>query len=399
MTRRLIISAQPGERRLAVMEEDELLDFYIERADHPIDVGSLYLGRVLRFDRALDAAFVEIGQTRPGFLPRDKAGDLKLGDGDQIAVKVTRAPDEDKGAKLSALVELTPAQESDLRALKAPKLIGRGGDLLAQALTPLPDEILVDDREEFARIKCGLAAQPGQAQHRIQLDSSARPLFEREGLEAEIEALLDPRVPLPSGGDLLIEPVRTLTAIDVNAGRHDEPGGARRQAVKVNLEAAAEIARQIRLRALSGRIVIDFLDAGQQAGKEAAKALRKAMNGDSEPHRVVDFLSGSSLVQVTRRRSRPPLQEILTRPCGLAESGRVKDPATLAFELLRSLRAQAAGAPAAGATLLVSSGVAAALQGVAAPARAALEARLGYKLAIQREAARDGYGDYEIVLK
>jgi len=233
----------------------------------------------------------------------------------------------------------------------------------------------------------------------VRLDLDPAPLFEREGLEGEIEALLEPRVELPSGGHLLVEPVRTLIAIDVNSGRHDGRGTAPEQALAVNLEAAAEVPRQLRLRALSGLIVIDFL-ALPEGGprRQVAAALRAGLKDDPEPTRV-EAMAASGLVELTRRRGRPALHELLTGPCGIGGGGRVKDPATLAFEALRAVRREAAARPEAAVTLGAAPAVIAALEtGPAAAARQALEARLGRPLALVNEVAAPGE-PAEIVLE
>ena len=386
MSRRLVISALPGETRAALLEDGRLAEITIRRDDRPSHLGSLYHGRVAKVDKALDAAFVELGLERHGLLPLSEAPGRRLSEGDAVVVRVLREAAGGKGLRLSArIIDPPPDLEQRARDSRPPALLARGDDPLERLLAAgaPPDEIVVDD----AALHGEIAARLGRgeaARGRLGLDLEPRPLFEREGLEAEIEALLEPRVALPSGGHLLIEPVRTLTAIDVNSGRHDGRGAAADQALAVNLEAAAEIPRQLRLRAISGLIVVDFLALEQErARRQVAAALRDHLKGNAEPSRVFP-MAPSGLLEMTRRRGRPALHELLTAPCGIGGGGRVKDPATIAFEALRAVRAEAAARPGARITLRGDRAVISALEaGPAAAARQALEARLGRSLTLE----------------
>ncbi len=393
MSRRLVISALPGETRAALLEDGRLTDIAIRRADRPTHLGDLYHGRVAKVDKGLDAAFVELGLERPGLLPLSEAPGRRLTEGDAVVVRVLREASGGKGLRLSArILEPPPDLERRTRDSRPPALLARGDDPLERLLAAgaPPDEIVVDDPALHGEIAARLGGAE-TARGRLSLDLEPKPLFEREGLEAEIEALLEPRVALPSGGHLLIEPVRTLTAVDVNSGRHDGRGGAGDQALAVDLEAAAEIPRQLRLRALSGLIVIDFLALEQErARRQVAAALRDGLKADPEPARVFP-MAASGLLEMTRRRGRPALHELLTAPCGIGGGGRVKDPATLAFEALRAARAEAAARPGAAITVNAGPAVIAALEtGPAAAARRALEERLGRPLALELETMPPG---------
>jgi Rne/Rng family ribonuclease len=233
--------------------------------------------------------------------------------------------------------------------------------------------VVADDAALLKRLKDGAEA----ATCDFDFHSSATPLFAAEGLEEEIEALLTPRAELPDGGFLLIEPGQTLTAIDVNAGRHDGRGGAAAQAREVNLAAVAPIARQLRLRALSGLIVVDFLALARPEDRKAlTAALRQAVADDPEPCQVFG-LSPSGLLEMTRRRGCAPLHEVLCRPCGLGGRGWEKSPETLAFDALRHTLAGCLGQVVTRITLHAAPAVAAALKEAQAPALAAVEQRLG----------------------
>ena len=407
MSRRLLISALPGETRAAWLEDGRLTDLAILRDDRPWVADNVYLGRVTARDKGLAAAFVDIGLERPGFLPLAEAP-KGLSEGDAVAVRVAREPGADKGARLTAR-GLPDALRATAETLRPPALLRAAGDPIAAALAENPapaenptlaevptlEEIVLDDPAAFQRAKARLAERP-ELLARLRLDLDPVPPFEREGVEDAIEALLEPRVALPSGGYLLIEPVRTLTAVDVNTGSAEGRGGPATQARAVNLEAAAEIPRQLRLRGLSGLIAIDFLPLSDEAArKRVVEALKRGLEDDPQPGRV--FAPGrSGLVEMTRRRARPALHEILTEPCGIGGSGRVKDPVTRAYEALRALTRAVARNPGRRVSLAVESRTLAALQGPVARARGLIEERLGRALDLRALAGGDGF---DIVLE
>ena len=401
MSRRLLISALPGETRAAWLEDGRLTDLAILRDDKPWVADNVYLGRVTARDKGLAAAFVDIGLERPGFLPLAEAP-KGLSEGDAVAVRVAREPGADKGARLSAR-DLPDALRAKAETLRPPVLLRAAGDPIAAALAEDPspaenltlEEIVLDDPAAFQRAKARLAERP-ELLARLRLDLDPVSPFEREGVEDAIEALLEPRVALPSGGYLLIEPVRTLTAVDVNTGGAEGRGGPAAQARAVNLEAAAEIPRQLRLRALSGLIAIDFLALRDLAArKRVVEALKRGLEDDPQPGRVF-APRRSGLVEMTRRRARPALHEILTEPCGIGGSGRVKDPVTRAYEALRALARAAARNPGRRVALAAEPRTLAALQGPAARARGLIEERLGRALDLRAQAGGDGF---DIVLE
>ncbi|MGF1609319.1 MAG: ribonuclease E/G, partial [Kiloniellales bacterium] len=341
MSGRLLISALPGETRAAWLADGRLEELVILRADRPQHLGDVYLGRVMRLDRSLEAAFVEIGLERPGFLPLDLWPGKGLSEGDAVLVQVTRAPSDGKGAKLSGRIAPRPAGLEQLaKAAQGttgpPSRLLQGQDPIARVLAAKapPEAIVVDDPEVFRTAQARFAAAGSAHSERVSLYTGAQDLFEREGVEAVIEALLEPRVALPSGGALLIEPVSSMTAVDVDSGAQSESGGAARRALAVDLEAADAIPRQVRLRNLSGLLVIDFLPLPARADRQTVVAkLRAGLKTDREPTRAAP-MSSSGLVELTRRRGGPALHERMTVPQG---SGR--DPVALAYAALRRLRA------------------------------------------------------------
>jgi Ribonuclease G/E len=394
MARELIVSALPGEIRAACVEDGRLLDLLILRegmaGEAPVQAGDLFLARVKRFDKGLDGAFVDLGLARDGLLPKKEAPQGIPPEGASIAVKVVRAPAADKGARISAKnLVLDPEQ---LEGVTAPARLAAGGALLSDfALQSGVDRVVADDAVLLRQLKAAL----GEGACSFELPAAPGNFFEAQGLEAEFEGLLTPRVDLDGGGFLLIEPGRTLTAIDVNASRHEGRGGQAAQARAVNLAAVPEIARQLRLRALSGLIVVDFLAVKAPEDRKAlAAALRQAVAGDPEPCQVFG-ISPSGLLEMTRRRGRAPLHELLCRPCGFAGSGREKTPETLAYEALRHAAAEARGKAVQHVVLRVGPATAAALQGAQAAALKAVEQRLGRAIEVKADPLVAGH---ELVL-
>ena len=395
MTSRVAISAVPGELRTAWLDNnDHLRGLTIQRDGQAACADNLYLGRVASLDKSLDAAFVDIGQARPGFLPRGE-GPKGLSAGDSLVVRVKRDPLEDEGARLTALrLALSTDLTQKAAAATPPTLLHDAADPLIALRDndDIPGEIVVDDEIWHARAR-NIFAQRPELLACLRLDLAPQGLFERLGLETEIDTLLQAQVALPSGGTLLIEPVRTLTAIDVNAARHGA-GGAGGQAMAVNLEAAAKIPELLRLRNLSGLIVIDFLTLkDSKARQKITELLKQGCRDDPNPVRI-QAMRPSGLLEMTRRRARPPLHEILCETWHLG--GPIKSAETLGYEALRHLRAAATGKPLRRFALRAAPPIAAALAGPCAAARAALEARLDRALEIEIDAGQDSF---QIVLE
>ncbi len=400
MSTQLYISALPGEVRAAWLTDDRLRDLVVLRDDRPSLADNIYLGRVVSLQPNLAAAFVDIGADRPGFLPLDEAP-KSLSEGDTLMLRVTRDGTNEKGARLTARFgDLPPDLMAAAEGVKPPALLRRAGDPLLSALSDdePPAEIVIDDPTTFTRARTLFADRP-EVLARARLDLDSAPLFDRAGIEPQIEALLEPKVGLPSGGNLLVEPVLTLTAIDVNTARHGNTGGSAgpgSNAQAVNLEAAVEIPRQLRLRGLSGLIVVDFLElADTRAREQVVHTLRHGLDRDARPGRV-STMRRSGLVEITRRRVGPALYEVLTEPCGIGGCGRMHDPVSQAFAALRAARAAAVGAPGRAVAVVGAPRLIAALEGLVAPARAAVEERLGRPLTLRSLVSQDGF---DIVLE
>lgn len=370
-----LLSVLGLERRCVLLDsEGRLQDVLIDYGGEGPRLGDVFLARVTARDPGMQAVFVDLGMEAPALLQAEGKGEGLPPEGTSVVVRVSRAPSPGKGARVKRSAE-QPADGG-----KVPRMLARGEDPLLTMLQRQPlDRLLCDDAETARALP---AEAPGLA---AGMQVVQAPAISAE-VEEALDALLEPEVALPGGGSLLIEPTRSLVAIDVNSAGHGAArGGSGRRALEVNREAAREIARQLRLRALSGLIVVDFLALKVPKDREAVReALVAALADDPEPTRVFR-MSPSGLLEMTRRRSRPALHELLTTAGPLVGGGVLRADACA----MAALRALLASGPAARPRLLVSPAVAAALdEGAAAAARHWLEARRGLAVAIELDATR-----------
>jgi ribonuclease G len=195
----------------------------------------------------------------------------------------------------------------------------------------------VDGESTYERIVEFLDQVQPQLVSRVKLDREERGLFERFGIEKEIESALKPKVWLKSGGYLVINPTEALVAIDVNTGRFVGQHNLEETAFAANLEAVEEAVRQIRLRDLGGIIVLDLIDMTDPAHREQVfHALELELRKDRGKHKVLS-ISEFGLVQITRKRSRANLERLLTQTCPYCEgSGRIKSIATICLNVRRA---------------------------------------------------------------
>ncbi len=257
--------------------------------------------------------------------------------------------------------------------------------------------ITIDDPAAFSQARAWCAASAPGLTDRLRLFAGAGPLFEAPeaeiDIEAAIETALSPAVALPSGGSVLFAETPALLAIDVNTGGAVR-GGQGRTALASNLEAVDLIARQIRLRNLSGLLVVDFVS--MKSGKDRGKVLnvlKSAVAGD--PGKV--FVGGFTrfgLLEMTRRRTRPPLSAMLMERCAPCEGrGRVTGGQGVAYRALDRLAHEAGLAPADRLSLAAGPAVIAALQGPAAAALALVNHRFGRQFRVFADVrlAADGF--------
>jgi ribonuclease G len=475
MNKEILINAGAGEVRVAVVEDGRLQELFFEQTIGCDDgalrrrngsngchglIGNIILGRVQRVLPGMQAAFVDIGLDRSGFLGArearcladlpgfhvpvraappsgdDQTPDLICGEeraprigecvreGEEILVQVVKDPIGEKGARLSAnislpgrLLVLVPnqqcvalsrriddeAERARLTALCAQMLAkdrsgfaagagyivrsaAIGAELpelrddaerlaetwlavsarrksagapatLHQELGPVEramrDEVdaattrvIIDDGEalEAARAYCRRTTPGNEGK----LERFAGPglLFDLYDVEEEIEQLLSPRVPLASGGWITIENTEALTAIDINSGSFTESTGLEETSLRVNLEAAEAIARQLRLRGIGGLIVIDFIHVSEPANTERLMAtLRESLARDRTPTQILP-MSEFGLVEITRKRTRDPLARMMTENCRPCRGrSRVRSCTSVAMEILRRVEREALHAP------------------------------------------------------
>lgn len=437
MTRRMLINARtPEEVRVAVVDGDTLENFQVEVAERGLTRGNIYRATIASIQPSLNAAFIEYGGDRHGFLAiqdvvpqawyRQPEGDRPRIDevlvkGKPIVVQVTRESEGDKGAVLTTdlslagrYLVLTPfdgsrgvsrkvedddtrkrlrklaadlevpdgcgvivrtnaldqnktALQRDLAALlrlwrriasearQSPKgersrLLYSDQDVVIQALRdhldPTIEEILVDDDDAHAKAEGYLRAFMPRGRSRLERWQERAPLFSAYHLEAQIDRIYDRSVALPSGGSLVIDRTEALTAIDVNSGRSTRAASQEETALSTNLEAATEVARQLRLRDLGGLLVVDFIDMRQSKNqRKVEKALREAMKVD-RARSTVGRISRNGLLEINRQRVQQALSLRTHRACPTCDgTGRIPSPDMVGLNLLRRIEARAAMAP------------------------------------------------------
>jgi Ribonuclease G/E len=385
---------------MAWLEAGELQDYLVLRDDTGPHLGARYLGRINAVDKGLGAAFVELGLERSGILPLE---DLPRGvtEGAALLVEVARAAQAGKGARLRTKGLTQPAGEIRDSG-KIPRLIDAGPEELERALQRAGqeeiDEIVVDDLAVFKRVKAILATFDGAFRGQVTLHrampGTGSGLLAAHDLEARLESLLRPEVTLPSGARLRIEPTQTLVAVDVDSAESRQHGKAARRALAINREAAEALAQELRLRALSGLIVVDFLALPEaSARKELERSLRQALEKDPAKTRVFP-MRPFGLLDMTRQRMRRPLHEVVGEPCGSLALGWRLSAETSAFAALRRLRTLTATEKARAWCLRAPAAVLAAFEGPARRAREAVESELGRPLDLAAREAYDRAGNY-----
>ncbi len=281
----IAVSRRGGLVRIALLRGDVLAEFCSWNLASPDGVGDIYTGRVDAVMPGLAGRFVALGADMSGFLP-DSAGGKTLTIGDYAAFRVTRAAQGDKGPRLALVAE--PHGES-------PGLLHRGPGPLRELAARLPGkEIAIDDYALMAELRPDLE---GRMKYAAQTFDSV--------LEDEVAALAEPIAVLPHGGRLHISPTPAATLLDVDAA-----SASNMPPLAFNTEVLPEICRQILLRNLSGGILIDFAGMKPAARAKLAEPLRRSLKNDPL---APDFLGFShlGLAELTRRRIRPPLHELL----------------------------------------------------------------------------------------
>jgi ribonuclease E len=472
----MLINAQrPEELRIAIVHDHSLENFQVDVAESGLTRGNIYRGTIANIQPSLNAAFIDYGGERHGFLaiqdvvpeayyhpPRGGQPRIEqvLERGRPIVVQVARDAIGQKGASLTTSLSLagrylvlTPFDDTrgvsrkvedeetrkklkalvanlelppgcgvivrtnaldqnkttigrDLAALlrlwkrvQAAALHGRGSrllysdqDLIVQALRDHLDssieEVLVDDDDAFHKAQAYLEAFMPRAKIRLERYQERLPLFSRFDLEPQIDRIYERRVDLASGGSIVIDATEALTAIDVNSGRSTRAATQEETAVHTNLEAAGEVARQLRLRDIGGLVVVDFID--MRAGKNqrrVEKALRDAMKAD-KARASVGRISGNGLLEINRQRIKQALQVRTHRPCPTCGgTGRLASPELVTLNLLRRIEARAASGLVQGVRISLHPELADAMQNSRRQELAALEREFDIRIEVIAAAA------------
>jgi len=404
----LINAVHPEQKRMAIVDDGKLLDYNIQMAVKEPITGNIYKGVVMKVERGLQAAFVNYGGKKDGFLPlRDVSHDYlterRDGDsggegghghgrpflkvGQEVLVQVIREVSERKGALLTTYISLPGRylvllpnkqgggisrkieDEEDRKRLKeimgqikledgmgfiirtagmsrtkqelardyqhlsrlwkeiqkaakstpAPAVVYQESDFgvcsLRDYFTSEIEEILVDDTDTFRKMRDYCKTVSPRTVKIIKLYKDMVPIFERYNLEDQIRVIYQERVDLKSGGYLIINPTEAMITIDVNSGRGSNKRNVEETAYRTNLEAAEEIARQLRLRDLGGLIVIDFIDMiDRQHQLEIERTFKKALSVDRSRIQM-SKISKFGMLELSRQKKQSTIQEISYTAC------------------------------------------------------------------------------------
>jgi len=428
--KQILINALTKEVRIALLEEGQLTEFYVERKEKRGIVGNIYKGRVSKIVPAVQAAFVDIGLNKKAFLYVKEAINTQfedeefavegeelelppveevLSEGQELLVQVIKEPVGTKGPRITTNVTipghylvLLPtinriglsrritseeererlkeiaerikpedygiivrtaaegATEEELRkdlnyilkvweGLKEkadkkppPSLLYQDLEIVPKTLRDLLTEevaeVIIDSPAEYERALSFARAFIPKLAGRIKLYRGEVPLFEKFQVEEAIEKALARKVYLPGGGYIVIDETEALVSIDVNSGKFKKSNSIEETALEINLKAAKEIARQLRLRDIGGIIVIDFIDLKSPENKQLLlETLERELGKDRARTKIVS-MSDLGLVEMTRKRVKKSLGKTLTMTCPYCEGrGRVKSIETITFEIEREV--------------------------------------------------------------
>src|SRR3989344_5883728 len=338
MKRMLINATQPEERRLAIVDGQKLLDYEIEIEGREQRKGNIYKAVVTRVEPSLEACFVDYGEDRHGFLPFKEISrsyftpgfspsqariNEVIKEGQELLVQVEKEERGNKGAALTTFVSLAG------RYVVLMPNNPRGGGVSRRIET---DDIYEQAQQFMAPV------MPEHAP-RVKRSRDDAALFSRFQIEHQIESAYARTVQLPSGGAIVIDHTEALVSVDVNSARAIKGGDIEETATRTNLEAADEVARQMRLRDLGGLIVIDFIDMEESKNRrEVENRLRDALRQDRAR---VQFgtISKFGLMEMSRQRLKPALSEGSSIPCPrCGGSGHIRDTESSALQILRIIQ-------------------------------------------------------------
>ncbi|RWX56789.1 ribonuclease E [Photobacterium chitinilyticum] len=425
MKRMLINATQKEELRVALVDGQKLFDLDIESPGHESKKANIYKGRITRIEPSLEAAFVDYGSERHGFLPlKEVAKDYfpadysyqgrpnikeVLKEGQEVIVQVDKEERGNKGAALTTFISVAGSYlvlmpnnpraggisrriegeertqlkaalstlelpqgmglivrtagvgksaedlEYDLNYLlnhwervknaadsaPAPFLIHQESNVIARAIRDYLrrdiGEIVIDSPKIFNRARDHIQQVRPDFLSRVKLyEHSETPLFNHYQIENQIESAFQREVRLPSGGSIVIDPTEALTSIDINSARATKGGDIEETALQTNLEAADEIARQLRLRDLGGLVVIDFIDMTPvRHQREVENRLREAVRMDRARVQI-GRISRFGLLEMSRQRLSPSLAEASHHVCPRCTgTGVIRDSESLSLSILR----------------------------------------------------------------
>ena len=275
---------------------------------------------------------------------RDLLGQLEL---PQDMGFIIRTAGIDRSVKdlqrdLNYLTRLWSKVAARIKSEPAPAELYRESDLVIRTIRDVFDSsikrILVDNTSVADRVREFLAIASPRSQDVVEEYSGVEPMFHRYGIESEIDKLYSRHVPLPCGGSLVIEQTEALVAIDVNSGRFRVPENAEETAYRVNVEAADEIARQLRLRDLGGLIICDFIDMGLEKHRRSIeRRLAEALKKHKERAKLLR-ISRFGILEMTRQRQRPSFSKSMFAECPRCSgSGRVKATESVSLDVMRQI--------------------------------------------------------------
>ena len=431
MKRMLVNATQPEECRVAMVDGQFLYDLDIEVAARSQRKASIYKAKITRVEPSLEAAFVDYGAERHGFLPfkeiaREFYADRTTESGESVTVKdalaegqelLVQVEKEERGKKgaalttfpslagrylvlmpnnpraggisrriegeertalrealsalevpagmglivrtagvgksqeelqwdLDYLLKLWGAVETAANERSGPFLVYQESDVIIRAIRDYFDkdvnEILIDDEKVYEQARDFIAQVMPESAGRVRHYDGRVPLFSRFQIESQIESAFSHSVRLPSGGSLVIDHTEALVSIDVNSAKATKGGDIEETALNTNLEAADEVARQLRLRDVGGLIVIDFIDmAPARNQREVENRLREALRQDRARIQL-GRISRFGLLEMSRQRLRPSLGESSLRTCPTCNGrGYVRGPESLALSILRIVQEEA----------------------------------------------------------
>ncbi len=447
----IYVNVTDYETRISVMEDGKLVELITERPENERIVGDIYKGKVTAVLPGIQAAFVDIGLEKAGFLhfsdttvfrgSKNLLFDLDYVDedtldtpvvskrkrstsitdfikkGQEILVQVTKEPMGSKGARLTSLISLpgryivmvpggshigiskkisnneekkrlrkivtefrppnfgiivrTVAEGKDKKEFKAdttmltklwakmkkmvekskaPALVHKDldvtGGLIRDLLTPDVGKVVIDNKREYQEVNRYLKALDPKLRSIVELYKDPEPIFDKKGVEDEIEKMFSRRVWLRGGAYLVIDQTEALVTIDVNTGRYSGKAKGEDAIFRTNLSAAREVARQMRLRDIGGIIIIDFIDMEDRGRRRKVfDELKKSLSRDRSEN-YISSISDLGLVEMTRKRVGPSYMHSISDPCPVCDGvGRVLSRESMAVKIERWFKRARSASP------------------------------------------------------